>query len=112
MHVEPVSQADESWRGPDRGEFLLLPPMRTLMQSLHPRSAMTVETPADFAVTRRATAVSEREMAHGVSPERLGTLRLRPMPAPVTVDATAPMTMRERTQATADASDMLSLIHI
>lgn len=62
----------EGWRGPSRGDFLMLPPMKLNahipQRLLHPT--------ADYAVTRRAVKVSERTMAHGVDSDFQGMLRI------------------------------------
>ena len=62
----------EGWRGPSRGDFLMLPPMKLNahipQRLLHPAS--------DYAVTRRSVKVSERTMAHGVDSDFQGMLRI------------------------------------
>lgn len=62
----------EGWRGPSRGDFLMLPPMKLNahipQRLLHPAS--------DYAVTRRNVKVSERTMAHGVDSDFQGMLRI------------------------------------
>ncbi len=66
----------EGWRGPSRGDFLMLPPMKlnthTPRRLLHPAS--------DYVVTHRSVEVSERTMAHGVDSDFQGMLRISHTP--------------------------------
>ena len=62
----------EGWRGPSRGDFLMLPPMST---GAHATPSL-LRTASAFAVTRRPVKVAERTMAHGVNSDFHGMLRL------------------------------------
>lgn len=54
--------------GEQRGDFMLLPPLRTMEFGID----RLQQRPADYLVTRRPAGVTDRDLVHGVDPNRFG----------------------------------------
>lgn len=103
----------EGWRGPSRGDFLMLPPMK-----LNTHTPQRLLRPAsDYAVTHRSVEISERTMAHGVDSDFQGMLRISHTPneqprAPKSAQQSPDLDSRTRPSSSAVADEVSSPVAI
>jgi len=61
MRMADETSPNKGWKGPYRGDFLSLAPLRPLLS----RMAINVEPAETYTVTRRPTGVAQQGLAHG-----------------------------------------------